>query len=60
MDDCATSSRWYLTPVSEQQHVRARHTWTGMVVGALIGLFWPPYLVWEAAIGASRALRLIL
>jgi len=27
--------------------------WTGMVVGALVGLFYPPYLVWEAAIGAG-------
>jgi len=25
--------------------------WTGLAVGALIGLFFPPYLVWEAAIG---------
>jgi uncharacterized membrane protein len=26
--------------------------WTGLAVGALIGLFFPPYLVWEAAVGA--------
>jgi uncharacterized membrane protein len=26
--------------------------WTGLVVGALVGLFFPPYLVWEAAVGA--------
>lgn len=27
--------------------------WTGMLVGALVGLFYPPYLIWEAAIGAG-------
>ena len=27
--------------------------WTGLAVGALVGLFFPPYLVWEAAIGAG-------
>lgn len=27
--------------------------WTGMLVGALVGLFYPPYLVWEAAVGAG-------
>jgi len=27
--------------------------WTGLAVGALIGLFFPPYLVWEAAVGAA-------
>ena len=27
--------------------------WTGLAVGALIGLFFPPYLIWEAAIGAA-------
>jgi uncharacterized membrane protein len=27
--------------------------WAGLAVGALIGLCFPPYLVWEAAIGAS-------
>lgn len=27
--------------------------WTGLVVGALVGLFFPPYLVWEAAVGAA-------
>jgi uncharacterized membrane protein len=27
--------------------------WTGLVVGVLVGLFFPPYLVWEAAIGAG-------
>jgi uncharacterized membrane protein len=27
--------------------------WTGLAVGALVGLFFPPYLVWEAAIGAA-------
>lgn len=27
--------------------------WTGMLVGALVGLFFPPYLIWEAAIGAG-------
>src|SRR5208337_888838 len=26
--------------------------WTGLAVGALVGLFFPPYLVWEAAFGA--------
>ena len=24
-----------------------------MLVGALVGLFYPPYLVWEAAVGAG-------
>lgn len=27
--------------------------WTGMLVGALVGLFYPPYLLWEAAVGAG-------
>lgn len=27
--------------------------WSGVVVGALVGLFFPPYLVWEVAIGAG-------
>ena len=27
--------------------------WTGLAVGALVGLFFPPYLVWEAAIGGG-------
>ena len=27
--------------------------WTGLAVGVLVGLFFPPYLVWEAAIGAG-------
>ena len=27
--------------------------WTGLAVGTLVGLFFPPYLVWEAAIGAG-------
>ncbi len=26
--------------------------WTGLIVGVLVGLFFPPYLVWEAAAGA--------
>lgn len=26
--------------------------WTGLAVGVLVGLFFPPYLVWEAALGA--------
>jgi uncharacterized membrane protein len=26
--------------------------WTGLAVGALVGVFFPPYLVWEMAIGA--------
>lgn len=26
--------------------------WAGLAVGALVGLFFPPYLVWEAAVGA--------
>jgi len=26
--------------------------WTGLAVGALVGVFFPPYLVWEIAIGA--------
>lgn len=26
--------------------------WTGLAVGVLVGLFFPPYLVWEAAVGA--------
>jgi uncharacterized membrane protein len=28
-------------------------TWAGLAVGALIGLCFPPYLVWEAAINAG-------
>ena len=27
--------------------------WTGLAVGVLVGLFFPPYLLWEAAVGAS-------
>ncbi len=27
--------------------------WTGLAVGVLVGLFFPPYLLWEAAIGAA-------
>jgi uncharacterized membrane protein len=27
--------------------------WAGLAVGALVGLCFPPYLVWEAAIGAG-------
>jgi uncharacterized membrane protein len=27
--------------------------WTGLAVGGLVGLFFPPYLIWEAAIGAA-------
>ena len=27
--------------------------WAGMAVGALVGLFFPPFLVWDAAIGAG-------
>lgn len=26
--------------------------WSGLVVGALIGIFFPPYLVWDALVGA--------
>jgi uncharacterized membrane protein len=26
--------------------------WTGLAVGALVGLFFPPYFVWEVAVGA--------
>jgi uncharacterized membrane protein len=26
--------------------------WSGLAVGALVGLFFPPYLIWEAAWGA--------
>ena len=26
--------------------------WTGLAVGCLVGLFFPPYLIWEAAVGA--------
>ncbi|HMD84028.1 MAG TPA: DUF1269 domain-containing protein [Terriglobia bacterium] len=27
--------------------------WGGLAVGALVGIFFPPYLVWELAVGAS-------
>ena len=27
--------------------------WTGLAVGALVGIFFPPYLVWELAVGAG-------
>jgi uncharacterized membrane protein len=27
--------------------------WAGLAVGVLVGLFFPPYLVWEAAVGAA-------
>jgi uncharacterized membrane protein len=27
--------------------------WAGMAVGALVGLFFPPFLLWDAAIGAG-------
>jgi uncharacterized membrane protein len=27
--------------------------WTGLAVGVLVGLFFPAYLVWEAAVGAA-------
>ena len=27
--------------------------WTGLAVGVLVGLFFPPYLLWEAAVGAA-------
>jgi len=27
--------------------------WTGLAVGALVGLFFPPYLLWDAVIGAT-------
>jgi|SRR5271157_536441 len=27
--------------------------WAGLVVGALVGIFFPPYLVWELAVGAG-------
>jgi uncharacterized membrane protein len=27
--------------------------WTGLAVGLLVGLFFPPYLLWEAAVGAA-------
>jgi uncharacterized membrane protein len=26
--------------------------WSGLAVGALVGLFFPPYLVWDAVVGA--------
>jgi len=27
--------------------------WAGLAVGALVGIFFPPYLVWELAVGAG-------
>jgi uncharacterized membrane protein len=27
--------------------------WSGLLVGVLVGLFFPPYLVWEALVGAA-------
>jgi uncharacterized membrane protein len=27
--------------------------WAGLAVGALVGLFFPPYLLWETAVGAG-------
>ncbi len=27
--------------------------WTGLAVGALVGIFFPPYLVWEIPVGAG-------
>ncbi|MGB8776040.1 MAG: hypothetical protein WCC78_18035, partial [Terriglobales bacterium] len=38
--------------ITETEKPTQYGAWTGLAVGVLVGLFFPPYLVWEAAIGA--------
>ena len=33
--------------------------WTGLAVGVLVGLFFPPYLLWEAAVGAAAGALIV-
>lgn len=39
--------------VSKHEKPTQHGAWTGMAVGAVVGLFFPPAVVWEAAVGAG-------
>jgi len=39
--------------VTKHEKPTQHGAWTGLAVGAVIGLFFPPFLVWDAAIGAG-------